>query len=79
MARPRSRKRASIRIDEAELAAFRAGMRRRYSNDEILEELRSVRKRVLEIASRDDRPTRIHQLTFMMHPLSRPLLLERGL
>ena len=49
------------------------------SKTEILEELRSFRKRVLEIASRDDRPTRIHQLTIMMHPLSRPLLLERGL
>src|SRR6185295_8316304 len=31
MARPRSHKRAPVRIDEADLAAFRAGMRRRYS------------------------------------------------
>ena len=37
MARPRSRKRASVRIDEAELAAFRAGLRRRYTDEEILE------------------------------------------
>ena len=41
MARPRSPKRASVRIDEAELAAFRAGMRRRYTDEEILAELRA--------------------------------------
>src|SRR5918999_1453155 len=40
MARPRDRKRARPPIDEAELAAFRAGLRRRYTNEEILEELR---------------------------------------
>jgi hypothetical protein len=37
MARRRARKRAQLRIDEAELAAFRAGLRRRYTDDEILE------------------------------------------
>jgi hypothetical protein len=46
MARPRARRRASRRIDEAELAAFRAGLRRRYTDDEILEELRSAAARL---------------------------------
>jgi hypothetical protein len=46
MARPRGRRRASLRIDEAELAAFRAGLRRRYTDDEILEELRSAAARL---------------------------------
>jgi hypothetical protein len=46
MARPRSRKRASVRIDEAELAAFRAGLRRRYSDEEILAELRASARRL---------------------------------
>jgi hypothetical protein len=46
MARQRSRKRASVHIDEAELAAFRAGLRRRYTDDEILEELRAAARRL---------------------------------
>jgi HNH endonuclease len=46
MARPRQRRRTSLRIDEAELAAFRAGMRRRYSDDDILEELRAAAARI---------------------------------
>jgi hypothetical protein len=46
MARPRSRKRAQVRIDEAELAAFRAGLRRRYTDDDILDELRSAAERL---------------------------------
>jgi HNH endonuclease len=46
MARPRSSKRTPVRIDEAELAAFRAGMRRRYSDDEILDELRAAAERL---------------------------------
>ena len=46
MARPRARRRAQLRIDEAELAAFRAGLRRRYTNDEILEELRGAARRL---------------------------------
>jgi hypothetical protein len=46
MARPRARRRAQLRIDEAELAAFRAGLRRRFSDDDILEELRAAAKRL---------------------------------
>jgi hypothetical protein len=46
MARPRRRARAHPRIDEAELAAFRAALRRRYSDDEILEELRRTARRL---------------------------------
>jgi Homing endonuclease associated repeat len=46
MARPRQRERTPLRIDEAELAAFRAGMRRRYSDDDILEELRAAAARI---------------------------------
>ena len=46
MARPRARKRGPLRIDEAELAAFRAGLRRRYSDAEILEELRAAAERL---------------------------------
>jgi hypothetical protein len=46
MARPRSRKRAQVRIDEAELAAFRAGLRRRYTDDDILDELRKAAERL---------------------------------
>jgi len=46
MARPRSRKRAQVRIDEAELAAFRAGLRRRYTDDDILGELRKAAERL---------------------------------
>ncbi len=46
MARPRARKRGPLRIDEAELAAFRAGLRRRYSDAEILEELRAAAQRL---------------------------------
>ena len=46
MARSRSRKRAQVRIDEAELAAFRAGLRRRYTDDDILDELRKAAERL---------------------------------
>ena len=46
MARPRGRKRPQLRIDEAELAAFRAGLRRRFTDDEILEELRGGARRL---------------------------------
>ena len=46
MARPRSRKRSTVRIDEAELAAFRAGLRRRYTDEEILAELRAAAERL---------------------------------
>jgi HNH endonuclease len=46
MARPRGRRRAHPRIDEADLAAFRAGLRRRYTDDEILDELREAARRL---------------------------------
>jgi hypothetical protein len=38
--------RARLRIDEAELAAFRAGLRRRYTDEEILAELRASAERL---------------------------------
>ena len=71
MARPRARKRASLRIDEAELAAFRAGLRRRYSDPEILEELRAVAERLgrsptmREFAQ--DPEARVHPQTVIEH------------
>jgi Homing endonuclease associated repeat len=71
MARPRSRKRARVRIDEAELAAFRAGMRRRYSNEEILEELRASAERLARSPTMrefaDDPDARIHPQTVIEH------------
>jgi hypothetical protein len=71
MARPRSNKRASVRIDEAELAAFRAGMRRRYTDEEILEELRAAAERLgrsptmREFAK--DPGARVHPQTVIEH------------
>ena len=71
MARPRSPKRAPVRIDEAELAAFRAGLRRRYSDDEILEELRQAASRLgrsptmREFAKDPD--ARVHPQTVIEH------------
>ena len=71
MARPRARKRASLRIDEAELAAFRAGLRRRYSDAEILEELRAAAQRLgrsptmREFAQ--DPEARVHPQTVIEH------------
>ena len=44
-ASPRSQA-APAAIDEAELAAFRAGLRRRYTDEEILEELRAAAERL---------------------------------
>src|SRR2546430_3090567 len=47
MARRRtSSSRARVQLDEAELAAFRAGLRRRYSDSDILDELRAAAKRL---------------------------------
>jgi hypothetical protein len=46
MARRRARRPTRLRIDQAELAAFRAGLRRRYSDEDILEELRAAAKRL---------------------------------
>lgn len=71
MARPRARKRGPLRIDEAELAAFRAGMRRRYSDAEILEELRAAAQRLgrsptmREFAQ--DPEARVHPQTVIEH------------
>lgn len=71
MARPRSRTRATVRIDEAELAAFRAGLRRRYTNDEILDELRAAAVRLgrsptmREFAA--DPEARVHPQTVIEH------------
>ena len=71
MARPRARTRAPLRIDEAELAAFRAGLRRRYSDDEILQELRAAAERtgrsptMREFAQ--DPEARVHPQTVIEH------------
>jgi hypothetical protein len=71
MARSRSGKRASVRIDEAELAAFRAGLRRRYTDEEILEELRTAAERLgrsptmREFAR--DAEARVHPQTVIEH------------
>jgi Homing endonuclease associated repeat len=71
MARRRSPKRASVRIDQAALAAFRAGMRRRYSDDEILAELRAAAERMgrsptmREFAQDPD--ARVHPQTVIEH------------
>ena len=46
MARPRRRHPALEGIDERALAEFRAGMRRRYTDDEILAELRASADRL---------------------------------
>jgi len=43
------------------------------AREEIIGELRAVRSRILEIASRDPKPTRVHQLTIMLHPLASPM------
>jgi HNH endonuclease len=71
MARPRSRKRARVRIDEAELAAFRAGLRRRYTNDEILEELRASANRLERSPTMrefsNDPGARVHPQTVIEH------------
>jgi Homing endonuclease associated repeat len=71
MTRPRARKRGPLRIDEAELAAFRAGLRRRYSDAEILEELRAAARRLgrsptmREFAQ--DPEARVHPQTVIEH------------
>jgi hypothetical protein len=43
---PRKRFRAAAKVDPAELAAFQAGIRRRYSDEEILEQLRASAQRL---------------------------------
>jgi hypothetical protein len=60
-----------VRIDEAQLAAFRAGMRRRYTDDEILAELRAAAERagrsptMREFAQ--DPEARVHPQTVIEH------------
>jgi Homing endonuclease associated repeat len=72
MARPRDRQRAQqLHIDEAALAAFRAGLRRRYTDNEILDELRAAAGRLgrsptmREFA--DDDEARVHPQTVIEH------------
>ena len=71
MARSRTPKRARPRIDEAALAAFRAGLRRRYTDEEILEELRQAAARLgrsptmREFAG--DERARVHPQTVIEH------------
>jgi hypothetical protein len=72
MAKPRaSSGRRRVQIDEAELAAFRAGLRRRYSDEEILEQLRATAERLgrsptmREFAQ--DPEARLHPQTVIEH------------
>jgi len=71
MARPRSSRRARVRIDEAELAAFRAGLRRRYTDEDILDELRTAAERLgrsptMREFARDPE-ARVHPQTVIEH------------
>ncbi|HET7743400.1 MAG TPA: hypothetical protein VFK76_01545 [Gaiellaceae bacterium] len=71
MARSRSSRGSKPRIDEAELAAFRAGLRRRYTDEDILEELRAAAKRLdrsptMREFARDPE-ARIHPQTVIEH------------
>jgi hypothetical protein len=69
--RRRSRPSSRFAIDEAELAAFRAGLRRRYTDEEILAELRASAERLgrsptmREFAN--DRGARVHPQTVIEH------------
>src|SRR5437867_10040269 len=72
MARSRSpRRRPQLQIDEAELAAFRAGLRRRYTDEQILDELRAAAARLgrsptmREFAQ--DPESRLHPQTVIEH------------
>jgi hypothetical protein len=60
-----------VRIDEAELAAFRAGMRRRYTDDEILAELRAAAERLARSPTMRefarDPEARVHPQTVIEH------------
>ena len=70
MGRPR-RPRIAARIDEAALAEFQAGLRRRYTDDEILDELRASAERLgrsptmREFAA--DAGTQVHPQTVIEH------------
>jgi hypothetical protein len=67
----RPRRRPQLQIDEAELAAFRAGLRRRYTDEQILEELRTAASRLgrsptmREFAQ--DPESRLHPQTVIEH------------
>jgi hypothetical protein len=71
MARQRRRHPALAGIDEAALAEFRAGLRKRYSDEQILEELRACAGRLRrsptmrEFAA--DPQTRVHPQTVIEH------------
>src|SRR3954451_15238057 len=71
MARPRRRHPALAGIDEAALAEFRAGIRRRYTDDQILEQLRASAERLgrsptmREFAADPD--TAVHPQTVIEH------------
>ena len=65
------KRRTHVRIDEAELAAFRAGLRRRYTDEDILEELRQAAARLgrsptmREFAQDDE--AKVHPQTVIEH------------
>jgi Homing endonuclease associated repeat len=63
--------RAITSIDPAELAAFQAGIRRRYSDEEILEELRACAERLGRSPTMkefgDDSGTKVHPQTVIEH------------
>src|ERR687887_2541781 len=67
----RPRRRPQLQIDEAELAAFRVGLRRRYTDEQILEELRAAASRLgrsptmREFAQ--DPESRLHPQTVIEH------------
>src|SRR3954462_776613 len=71
MARPRRRHPALAGIDEAALAEFRAGIRRRYTDEQILEQLRASAERLgrsptmKEFAA--DREAGMHPQTVIEH------------
>jgi hypothetical protein len=71
MARPRRRHPAVAAIDESALAEFRAGLRRRYTDEQILEELRASAARLgksptmREFAADPDAP--VHPQTVIEH------------
>ena len=69
---PRKRQfRAITAIDPAELAEFQSGLRRRYSDEEILEELRACSARLERSPTMkefaDDPATRVHPQTVIEH------------
>jgi len=72
MARRRASSRQTpLRLDEAELAAFRAGLRRRYSDEQILDELKAAADRLgrsptMREFARDPE-TRLHPQTVIEH------------